>query len=439
MSDQFTARTETEETVTKRLEDQIDLNLINKVFTRQQILQLDTSITNVLGGTHSRAQSGLADVPNLKGLMLKTPNKLNSAKEDGVVTTSQLLKANEELIKQKTAEHAKDNSVLIPNKLTKEMADVYSEEHNCSNQSSLGGRDAVIKFLKKLFGMETLGPFLKEPNGIDLKSHDKFMLHELFAFLLDAADRALFADQLTELINTIKFEVNFQQKMSVNAANFMNKLQFLKDNGIVVDTSIMFAVFMAAIEGVLTEKWAYHFNQVFDEIKQKYPPSHKWTIDDFNKVVDKLGTADAKRDLQAAPAPGDLEETANAVTMDTDVSSIALSVLNAITSHDDYSTASEEGEASAVQDKSSSRSRSSTRSSSEKSGRSKSGVRISEEQKEKNMKCPHCKKFKRTKKHPYKSPDQCYYNPEFKGTRPDWAEETLKRALLEEFKNKSSE
>jgi len=56
MSDQFTARTETEETVTKRLEDQIDFNLINKVFTRQQILQLDTSITNVLGGTHSRAQ-----------------------------------------------------------------------------------------------------------------------------------------------------------------------------------------------------------------------------------------------------------------------------------------------------------------------------------------------------------------------------------------------
>lgn len=127
--------------------------------------------------------------------------------------------------------------------------------------------------------------------------------------------------------------------MSVNAAAFMNKLQFLKDNGIVVDTSIMFAVFMAAIEAVLTEKWAYHFNQVFDEIKQSYPPSHKWTIDDFNKVVDKLGTADAKRDLQAAPAPEDLEETANAVTTDPDVSSLALSVLASLATPDDYSTA----------------------------------------------------------------------------------------------------
>lgn len=441
MSEQFTARTETEETVTKRFDDQIDVNFINKVFTRQQILQLQTSITNVLGGTHSRAQSGLAEAPNLKGLMLEKPNKLNSAKEDGIVTTSQLLKANVETIKQKTAEHENNKSVLIPTKLTKEMADVYSEEHNCSNQSSLGAKDAVIKFLKKLFGIEILGPFLKEPNGIDFKSHDKFILHELFAFLLDAADRALFADQLTELINIIKFRVNFQQKMSVNAAAFMNKLQFLKDNGIVVDTSIMFAVFMAAIEAVLTEKWAYHFNQVFDEIKQSYPPSHKWTIDDFNKVVEKLGTADAKRDLQAAPAPEDLEETANAVTTDPDVSSLALSVLASLATPDDYSTASEEGEASAVQDKSSTRGRSSARSSYDKSSRSKSRARVqvSEEQQEKNIKCPHCKKYKRKKKHPYKSPDQCYYNPDFKGTRPDWAEETLKRALLEDWQNKSSE
>lgn len=136
MSEQFTARTETEETVTKRLDDQIDVNFINKVFTRQQILQLQTSITNVLGGTHSRAQSGLAEAPNLKGLMLEKPNKLNSAKEyGGTVTTSELLKANVETIKQKTAEHENDKSVLIPTKLTKEMADVYSEEHNCSNQS----------------------------------------------------------------------------------------------------------------------------------------------------------------------------------------------------------------------------------------------------------------------------------------------------------------
>jgi len=195
-------------------------------------LQLQTSITNVLAGTHSRAQSGLADTPNLKGLILKESNKLNSAKEDGTITTSELLKANADLIKQKTAEHKKDESVVIPDKLTREMADVLSEEHNCSNQSSLGGRDAVIKFLKKLFGMETLGPILKEPNGIDLKPHDKFMLHELFAFLLDASDRALFADQLTELIKIIKFRINFQQKMNVNAAAFMNKLQFLKDNGI---------------------------------------------------------------------------------------------------------------------------------------------------------------------------------------------------------------
>ena len=397
MSDEFTARNDTMETVLKQFADITFNKTSSGTYTRAQVLQLKKSYTTILGGTHSRAQSYLPDQPNLQALMLPTSNKLTDAKQNNSVTPASLIAANKKLIEEKTAEAKanKDASVIIiiPNKLTKDEASLYSEEYNCSNQSALGAKGAVIKDVEDKFGKEIVGPFIMDADGTDRRSIDEYKLDDLFTFLLDAADRATFAEQRTKMITILNSQIDFQKKMGMNANTIKSKLHVLKDHGIFMDPSNMFVVIMAEVEAVLTEPWARHYTQIFEDIKTTYPATYKHTKESLEKVVTTLGTADTKRNLQDAPAP---EETAHAVLSkeDAETLSLAYSVLASKGAnfgiHDDYSTTSEEEEANAVQEKP--RGRSSSRRPPVKSDRSKSRVRVSDEQKEKNLKCPHCNK-----------------------------------------------
>jgi len=435
MTDQYQIRSTTKKAVMDNLKD-VELIIPSSGYSRVVILRYQKGTERVLKETLTPYKSKDPDQPNLMQLMAAGNNELKSITTASSTDAEAVLDERDEEIKKmkKYKEDHPDKVVKIPRVLDAATADIIAETRNSANQSAMGAKDGVCQDMINKAGKETFTNILFDTDGNKL-SLDDIDLHNVFQELLNGADGKLYKVQRQEMTDVLaSFRIDFRLKIVKNYENLQAMVKRLEEQGIYTHVTQKAVVMLAEVEKVLGKDFAFAFNAPVQTIKQLYPSSHKHDEASLARIVEELAKADKNRDLSEAPEP---EESANAVLSDltytdADIQDI-ISQAKEMGREEGYKEATEELEqANAV---AAERGRNTSRDTDTPCRRSRSKSRsrnISEEQKKKNCDCPHCKKVGvEAGKHPYTSPDKCFYNPNFDGPRPSWATATILKSFRE--------
>lgn len=433
MTEQYQMRSTTKTAVMDNLRDVELIIPSSGAYPRVVILRYQNGALRVLKETLTPYRSKDPDKPNLMQLMAAGNNELKSITTASSTDAETVLNERDAEIKKMKkykADHP-DEDVTIPRELDATMADMIAEARNSANQSALGAKEAVCQDMVDKAGKKMFTNILFDADGNKLPLDD-VDLHNVFEELLNGADGKLYKAQRQEMTDVLaSYRIDFRLKIVKNYEALQAMVKMLKDQGIYIHASQQVVVILAEVEKVLGKDFAYYFNAPMQTIKALYPPQHEHDEVSLARVVEELAKADKNRDLSEAPEP---EESANAVLSDLtdDDFQEIISQARADGRAEGYNEAAEELEqANAV---AAERGRNTSRDTDtpRRRSRSRSRKNITEEQKKKNCDCPHCKQVgEEAGKHPYTSPDKCYYNPNFDGKRPGWAMDNILKSLRE--------
>jgi len=431
MTEQYQIRSTTKAAVMDNLKD-VELNIPpSGAYPRAIIIRYQKGAERVLKETLTPYKSKDPDQPNLMQLMAAGTNELKSVTTASSTDAEAVLDERDEEIKkmEKYKEEHPNEVVTIPRELDANMADMIADTRNCGNQSATGAKEGVCQDMINKAGKKMFTNILFDTDGNKLPL-DSIDLYVVFEELLNGADGKLFKALRKEMNDVLaSYRIDFRLKIVKNYEALQAMVKTLEDQGIYTDASQLVVVILAEVEKVLGQDFAFYFNAPFQTIKSLYPPSYKHDEVSLARVVQELAKADKNRDLSDAPEP---EESANAVLSDlTDVDIQEIyAQAKAEGREEGYNEATEELEqANAV---AAERGRNTSRDTDtpRRRSRSRSRKNITEEQKKKNCDCPHCEKVGvEAGKHPYTSPDKCFYNPNFDGKRPSFAMDKILKSF----------
>lgn len=376
---------------------------------------IDTIAKEQFTQVEGSKKNGLAE------LFDKGTNVMTSIKTSSKANATQLMATYNNDVAKTARKAASDTSIDVPDKMTISQARAEADDLNVANQAVIGAKEGFAKGLTNKFGNNITDLVLMDANGAP-KSVDAYQLHELLEVILQNANRASNKAARTATSNLVNYKLDFRKTMSINYELIKTNVTTLKAMRIPFPTAMIVMVLLANMEDVSGEEWARDFAAPMRDIRATYGHDHVHDTASLDDIVQKLGVADELRDFKEAPTP----EAANTVLGSTENQSLIQSMMEAMAAQEDdeYSSDDDESEAMAANYDSDSSTdkkrgqRGRSRGKSGARGKSRSRVRVSESQKEKNLACTHCDAFGRDTRHPYVSPDNCYYNPKFKGFRP---------------------
>jgi hypothetical protein len=349
-------------------------------------------------------------------LLAKTPNSLNSIKSTDMADPASILK-------QAKADAAKLSTQTgmteKPEFETRADAQDEADRRNYAYQAAIGAKEGATEAITNKVGSEITDSVLRTTTGNDYKSVDEYNLSDIIDAVRQGAIRPVIKDILTQVVQTYNYQFNFRKTIAQNMEQLRAKTNRLNSYGITHDESAITLTLLANVDYASNNDWGREFRTTMQDIRKKYKYNHTHDATSLAWILSELATADASRNLSDAPEPN--TESANAV--DESVSLLRQMMQQA---HDsDVGDYEEEAYAAQSDSESSNEKRSSRRSNSKSSrGRSKSREK-SRTPSTINKDCPHCKTFKRRKRHPNVPNEKCFWNKKYKGYRAKWICEEL--------------
>jgi hypothetical protein len=322
----------------------------------------------------------------------------------------------------------KNTALTLANKTANAVPDITergdavdeADRENLRSQSTVGGKQGVIDALVQIVGTDATDSVVKKTMTDRRKHIDDIHLDELFAAIEENADRPasrILLDRANAVINT---RFDFSRKCNVNIDALKTTAARLGANGVKIGDTLIAHTILANVEDASQQKWGTEFVETLREIRRTNASTKVHDAASIAAIATALAKADAVRVLSDAEP---LEGAASAVQQS--LHSLQEEMLRA-SMHEDRSTA--DGSAFAAESDSESdggyrrsRGRSHSRRRSPSPSRSPSTSRSpSPVQKWKSNPCPHCKTFKRNRRHPNIDNKKCFYNKKYKGWSPEW-------------------
>jgi hypothetical protein len=290
-----------------------------------------------------------------------------------------------------------------------------ADRNNSFYQSVLGTKEGVAMGIAKQVGSHITDPVLRKAGSSDMKQIDDYQLSDLLDAVKAGAQRPSATDILSQLLEVVRFPFDFQHKASTNMELLRDRIARLAAFGITIDDTQIALVILANVECAAKHPWGTEYKYARDTLGRKYQYNHVHDDTSIKDILKVLEEADKARVLSDAPAPHDssMEGVAQAVNE-------AVSAFNSYYQEDYASESETEGIAAAVQSDSESSGGNTRNTSTSRRGRgrSRSRARSTTRDNFRDNPCPHCRKYRRHRKHPNISTNECYWNPKYTGYRP---------------------
>ena len=422
MAEAFTARATTREQVENEI-SAIPFATDGGSYDVETLLHYINAVERVLKGIYNPE----APAKGVSDLLVKDSD-LSQILSSHHFTADRIMKARSDAAKKKSSTTSSDGLVDV---ISRADAQELADRKNYAIQSILGAKEGIARAFAKAFGEPITDAVLKDAKGIP-RDIDDFMIHQVLDAAKANANRPTPDSVLDSLVEVVHFRFDFRQKFATNNEALRARIANLRGLGLTVDPTQHAFVLIANLEAATKEEWGRDFRSALDEIRRKYSYQHIHDNESIKVILGLAAGADSIRDLRAAPTPDRVSSSANSVAESV---SYLNALLNDPTAYDtDGDTTVDREEANAVtsdsdtsperrrprrRDKKQSKDRKSSRRGRSSRRRNDDDDDDSDdEQRKKNLRCKHCKKFGRTKKHPGLSPSKCHWNMKYKGYRP---------------------
>ena len=420
MAEAFTARATTREQVENEI-TAVPFATDGGSYDVETLLHYINAVERILKGIYNPESpaKGVSD------LLIKDSD-LSQIQSSHHFTADRVLKARREAAAKKSGTSSTDDAI------SRADAQEIADRKNYAIQSILGAKEGIARAFAKAFGAPITDAVLKDSKGIP-RDIDDYTIAQVIDAARANANRPTPDAVLDSLVEIVHYRFDFRQKFATNNEALRTRIANLRGLGITVDPTQHAFVLIANLEAATKEEWGRDFRSVLDDVRRKYPYQHIHDAASITVILALAAGADSIRDLRAAPAPDRAGASANSVAESV---SYLNALLNDPTAYDtDTETIDERETANAVTSDSDTsverrrpRRREHKRDKDKKSSRRGQSARrrqadnddddSDDEQRKKNLKCKHCKKFGRTKKHPGLSPSKCHWNTKYKGYRP---------------------
>ena len=420
MAEAFTARATTREQVEN------DINAIpfatdGGSYDVESLLHYINAVERVLKGIYNPESpaKGVSD-------LLVKESDLSKILSSHHYTADRIIKARSDAAKKKSSTTTSDGFVDI---ISRSDAQELADRKNYAIQSILGAKEGIARAFAKAFGEPVTDAVLKDAKGIP-RDIDDFAIHQVIDAAKANANRPTPESVLDSLVEVVHFRFDFRQKFATNNEALRARIATLRGLGLTVDPTQHAFVLIANLEAATKEEWGRDFRSALDEVRKKFTYQYIHDEESIKIILGLAAGADSIRDLRAAPAPDRVGSSANSVAESV---SYLNALLNDPTAYDtDVETGDESEAANAVTSDSDTsperrrpRRRERKRNKDKKTSRRGRSSRrrqtedddddSDDEQRKRNLKCKHCKKFGRTKKHSGLSPSKCHWNTKYKG------------------------
>ena len=375
------------------------------------------------GSGHSRLATNGSDMARLKST--------------DVATADSILKESREEAAEINKTKAKDADDVPPAIATRSEAHDEADRRNEATQAVLGAKEATAIAITEMCGDAITAPYLKTEDGT-AKTIDEWQVSDLIAAIHNGAERQR-AQVVVRMINqVVEFQFDNRRRYTDEMIRLRAIIARIYRYGIDLGDDIVANLLLANMEEAAKHGWGREISNVLDECRSKYAHNHRHDATSVSVILGLLNKADSIRALTAAPAPtaptGFVRtgrQTLTAVENGTD-RDLAQSVFTKLIFDDSSDEENEMGTANAAggYDSESStdtnlKSRSSRSTTTKKPGARKNGRKgkpRDEMDRSKhtaeNNPCKHCRKNGRIFRHTGTPPEECFWNPKWKGFRP---------------------
>ena len=419
MSELYTTRTNTRDSVLAAVNElPLEKNEQGQ-YTRATCVNYLGQITTIAKEQFTQVEGSKEN--GIAELLVKGKNVMTNITTSSKANATQIMTKYNNEVAETATKATTDKKIDVPDRMTLSQARQEADDLNVAYQAVIGAKEGIAKGLANKFGKNITNLVLMDANGTP-KSVDAYQLHELLEVILQNANRASNKAARKALSDLVNFVLDYRKTVLINLELIKTNAATLKAMKIPFPPEMIVLVLLANMEDVAGEDWARDFAAPMRDIRAAYGHDYDHTDTSLEDIVQQLSKADELRDFKEAPAP----ESANAVLGSTENKELIQSMMEAYAAQDEeYSSDDDESEAMAANydsDASADNRRSHRRrarsQSGARGGRSRSRARVSESERKKNLECIHCEDFGRDNRHPNVSPDNCYYNPKFKGFRP---------------------
>ena len=366
-----------------------------------------------------------------------TPSAISAIRSTDIATAQSVIIASKR-------EAATRTPTTDPDISDRQDAEAAAEKLNINYQSIIGAKEAIAEAITMQAGTDITDPVLRTPDGSDFKTVDEFEIFELINAVMNGADRPRPIDILAQYTAVLQFQFVWQDKVRRNAEVLSTRAGRLSAFGLTIDAAQRATVILANLDRAAGEEWGSDFRPVVQKIRAKYPYNHTFDDAAIEYILAECAKADSVRRLRDAPGRHNADPTpiGTANSVSSAISHLQNLVLGDDTEDDtsvegySYGTAYASRKLTYDSDSSDDRPRRRTnkhKSKDRDDRRSKSRDRRKSSSRDKGRRessddekpdwrdnpCPHCKKHKRFRQHPWLDPAECHWNRKYTGYRPE--------------------
>ena len=294
-----------------------------------------------------------------------------------------------------------------------------ADRANILIQAVIGAKEGATNAIVAKIGSGITDAVLLTSDGVHHKSVDEYEKFELVNAIIQAAVRPQIANIRRKFVAYATTEFDFRKLFAHNAAGLRTSAAKLSSYGILLSDNTLAAIILAEADQAAREPFGREIESAMDHIRALYAYDFAHDAASVVVILRELASADAVRDLTLAPAPSTAGATGHAAAT-TNVHTARRLVFD----EDDTTDDTEWTHASATTDRHESASfAESTRASRKKTqGRERRGKpRVDcADQTVENNPCKHCRKYKRTARHPHLPEARCYLHKKWKGWLPQY-------------------